>query len=45
MFDVKKMGKRIKELRGKASQDECAIKLGISRGALSYMCYYVFLAI
>lgn len=36
MFDVKKMGKRIKELRGKASQDECAEKLGISRGALSF---------
>lgn len=36
MFDVKKMGKRIKELRGKASQDECAENLGISRGALSF---------
>ncbi|MBP1546176.1 MAG: helix-turn-helix transcriptional regulator [Oscillospiraceae bacterium] len=36
MFDVKLMGKRIKELRGNASQDECAEKLGISRGALSF---------
>ncbi|MBQ5318446.1 MAG: helix-turn-helix transcriptional regulator [Oscillospiraceae bacterium] len=36
MFDVKKMGKRIKELRGERSQTECAELLGISRGALSF---------
>ena len=36
MFDVKKMGKRIRELRGNISQDKCADALGISRGALSF---------
>lgn len=36
MFDVTETGKRIKELRGKTSQDKCAKDLGISRGALSY---------
>lgn len=36
MFDVKIMGERIKKLRGKQSQDECAKALGISRGALSF---------
>lgn len=36
MFDVKEMGKRIRELRGSLSQDKCADALGISRGALSF---------
>lgn len=36
MFNVKKMGERIRKLRGKCSQDECAKALGISRGALSF---------
>jgi len=36
MFNAKKMGKKIKMLRGKKSQDEVAEKLNISRGSLSY---------
>ena len=36
MFDVNKMGDRIKELRGDIPQDICANDLGISRGALSF---------
>ena len=36
MIDVKEIGKRIREVRGKMSQIECADKLGISRAALSY---------
>lgn len=36
MNDVKEIGKRIREVRGKMSQIECADKLGISRAALSY---------
>lgn len=36
MFDVNKMGDRIKELRGNIPQDICANDLGISRGALSF---------
>lgn len=36
MFNVKEMGERIRKLRGKRSQDECAKALGISRGALSF---------
>lgn len=36
MNDVKEIGKRIREIRGKMSQIECADKLGISRAALSY---------
>lgn len=35
MFDVTAIGKRIKEVRGNMKQEECAIKLGISRAALS----------
>lgn len=36
MIDVKEVGKRIREVRGKMNQTECAEKLGISRAALSY---------
>lgn len=36
MFDLKEMGKKIRELRNKRSQDEVAQALGISRGALSF---------
>lgn len=36
MFDVKKMGERIRALRGKQNQEDCAKALGISRGTLSY---------
>lgn len=36
MLDSIKTGKRIKELRGQVSQEQCANDLGISRGALSF---------
>ncbi|MDE6592598.1 MAG: helix-turn-helix domain-containing protein [Oscillospiraceae bacterium] len=36
MFDKKEMGKKIRELRNKRSQDEVAQALCISRGALSF---------
>ncbi len=36
MYDVKKMGERIRTLRGRKSQDEVAGALKISRGALSF---------
>lgn len=36
MFDVTKVGKRIKKIRGSMKQEECADKIGISRAALSY---------
>ena len=36
MYNATITGERIKELRGKKSQDQCAKELGISRGALSF---------
>ncbi len=36
MYNATITGERIKKLRGKKTQDQCAKELGISRGALSY---------
>lgn len=36
MFNATTIGKRIKDLRGKTPQEQCAKDLGISRGALSF---------
>lgn len=36
MYNATITGERIKKLRGKKPQDQCAKELGISRGALSY---------
>lgn len=36
MYNATITGERIKELRGKKSQDQCSKELGISRGALSF---------
>ncbi len=36
MFNATTIGKRIKDLRGKIPQEQCAKDLGISRGALSF---------
>ena len=36
VFNATVIGKRIKDLRGKTPQEQCAKDLGISRGALSF---------